>query len=102
MKANPPGLRSRLSLKERPKPRPGQEGQIKHTSELEAKAQAEPRFISQTGKKMQMKGDQVCAILLVAWCSPSDRWVGTWPQEQRTQAGKPRLLSRSASKGQQK
>lgn len=59
-KANPPGLRSRLSLKERPKPRPGQmEGQIKHTSELEAKAQAEPRFISQTGKKMQMKGDEV-------------------------------------------
>lgn len=32
-------------------------------------------------------------------CSPSDRWVGTWPQEQRTQAGKACLFSRSASQG---
>ena len=32
-------------------------------------------------------------------CSPSDRWVGTRPQERRTQAGKPCLLSRSASQG---
>ena len=40
-------------------------------------------------------------MLFVA-LQPQDRWVGTWPREQRTQAGKagkPFLLSGSASQG---
>ena len=39
------------------------EGRVNHTSELEAKAQAEPKFISQIGKKTQMKGDKVWVCL---------------------------------------